>query len=115
QLVQVLGTIEGTVSDQERHTIGDLPLGSMIGEDVTEGVRVTANRATTSFTLVGHSADFTLSVFPLASSGGRNLTTLAKTHNDMGQKFYTTRCFYGRNHLFTTFFSFPRLSATLRG
>src|SRR5262245_43285787 len=75
----------------------------------------TANRATTSFTLVGHSADFTLSVFPLASSGGRNLTTLAKTHNDMGQKFYTTRCFYGRNHLFTTFFSFPRLSATLRG
>ena len=27
QLLQVLGTIEGTVSDQERHPIGDLQLG----------------------------------------------------------------------------------------
>jgi hypothetical protein len=42
QLLQVLGTLEGTVSAQERHTIGELQLGYMVGDDLTEGVRVTA-------------------------------------------------------------------------
>ena len=38
-----------------------------------------ANRATTSFTLVGHSADFTPSAVQVASWGGRNLQALAQT------------------------------------
>jgi hypothetical protein len=41
QLLQVLCTIEGTVSDKERHTIGDLQLGYMVGDDLAEVVRVT--------------------------------------------------------------------------
>jgi len=42
QLLQVLGTLEGTVSDQERQTIGDLQLGYRVGDDLTEVLRVTA-------------------------------------------------------------------------
>ena len=41
--------------------------------------QTTANRATTSFTLVGTSADFIPSVLPLDSCGGRNLNALAQT------------------------------------
>jgi hypothetical protein len=41
QLVQVLGTLEGTVSDQERHATGELHLGNLVGDDLAEVVRVT--------------------------------------------------------------------------
>ena len=41
----------------------------------------TSNRATTSFTLVGHSADFTPSVVQLAFWGGRHLHVLAQTRD----------------------------------
>src|SRR5262249_29839515 len=41
QLLQVLGTIEGTVSDKERHAIGELQLGYMGGDDLAEVMRVT--------------------------------------------------------------------------
>ena len=39
--MQVLCTLEGTVSDKERHAIGELQLGNMVGEDLAEVVRVT--------------------------------------------------------------------------
>ena len=42
QLVQGLGTREGTGSDQERHPRGDLPLGYLGGDALTAVVRVTA-------------------------------------------------------------------------
>src|SRR5437016_11270171 len=42
------------------------------------------NRATTSFTLVGHSADFTPSVVQLAFWGGRHLQVLAQTRDRRG-------------------------------
>jgi hypothetical protein len=41
QLLQVLGTIEGTVSDKECHARGELQLSHMIGDDLAEVVRVT--------------------------------------------------------------------------
>jgi len=40
-----------------------------------------ANRATTSFTLAGHSADFTLSVVQLPFWGRRHLQGLAQTRD----------------------------------
>jgi len=40
-----------------------------------------ANSITTSFTLVGHSADFTPSVVQLAFWGGRHLQVLAQTRD----------------------------------
>jgi hypothetical protein len=74
-----------------------------------------ANRATTSFTLVGHSADFTPSVVQLAFWGGRPLQVLAQTRDRGGSPSCSTHWFYWDNALFTTFFLFPRLSATLPG
>jgi len=53
-----------------------------------------ANRATTSFTLAGHSADFTPSVVQLASWGDRNLKILAQTWDRGSHQPCSTHWFY---------------------
>ena len=41
QLVQVLGALEGTGSDKERHARGDLQLSHLVGDDLAAVLRVT--------------------------------------------------------------------------
>jgi hypothetical protein len=88
-LSKSLRQVDDFETEHHRQLLKDLKVA------IHEGgiIALTANRATTSFTLVGHSADFTLSVPQLASSGDAHRRFLAKSRDRRGQGPHSTSCF----------------------